>query len=145
MASRKPAEIQPEITEEMAGVSPEESTPEVEETPVEETTSRNNLRKLNKKESVGDVQYMNEVAKAKAILDEQPKIRMMIPLAIGEKKGKAFLDVGFNGYFMQLPKGVYLDLPESIANIVSESFQQTEAAGEDFKIDGDKRLETALS
>ena len=85
-------------------------------------------------------------------LDKQPKVRVLIPLEPNEKVGvvKEFRVKGilqyryvsgavwsktFNGYRVILPKGVYTDAPEQIADNIAKELDQTQRAGEHLKID----------
>lgn len=76
----------------------------------------------------------------KAILAKQPKVRMFIPLGIGEKKGSkgAYESVTINGYRMVFPKGEYITVPESVSLILEEHYNMTPEnteAGEAFRLD----------
>lgn len=76
----------------------------------------------------------------KAVLEKQPKVRMFIPLGIGEKKGAkgAFESVTINGFRMVFPKGEYISVPESVALILEEHYGMTPEsteAGEAFRLD----------
>lgn len=64
----------------------------------------------------------------------QPVIRMYLPLEGSEKIG-AIHPVQLNGFRMDIPKGVYVDVPEQVADILRDSFQQTESAGKAFRLD----------
>ncbi len=57
----------------------------------------------------------------KAMLDAQPKVRTFVPLENGEKLGE-FLPVNINGYRLNVPKGVYVDVPQTVADIIAESY-----------------------
>ncbi|MBI5402486.1 MAG: hypothetical protein HY959_03735 [Ignavibacteriae bacterium] len=61
----------------------------------------------------------------KEALAKQPKRSIMIPLEPNEKKGLAFETVQLNGYTYQLMKGVYVEVPEQIAQIIMDSQKQT--------------------
>jgi hypothetical protein len=59
---------------------------------------------------------------AKAHLDAQTKVRIMIPLDIGERIGTKH-PVTINGYRMWFPKGEMIDVPEDVATLISERFR----------------------
>lgn len=82
----------------------------------------------------------------KESLEKQPKVRMMIPLEGGEKIGVT-IPVTINGHRVNVPKGVYVNVPEQIADMLMESFNQTELAGRDFRVDlrQDKAAQDALT
>lgn len=69
-------------------------------------------------------------------LMKQNKVRIMVPLEIGEKRG-AYQTVTINGCVFNLMKGVMVEVPEQIAKIVEESFQLTAEVGQDMLIDRD--------
>jgi len=70
----------------------------------------------------------------KEILDRQPKVRMMLPLADGEKEG-AYETVQVNGHLYTMMKGVAVDLPEAVANIIAEKYRITLTAGAERRLD----------
>jgi len=57
-------------------------------------------------------------------LANQPKVRMMIPLDPGEKPG-AYRTVVINGYRFDVRKNTMVDLPESVAALLSEAYSIT--------------------
>jgi len=86
-------------------------------------------------------------------LKERP-VRILVPLDPKEQAGKvewrrndktgkeeqfhvsgAIQPVTLNGYQWLVPKGSYVEVPETVAQIITEKFQQTEQAGAAFKID----------
>lgn len=60
-------------------------------------------------------------------LESQKRITVMIPLEGKEKPGTMF-SVILNGYPIYIPKGVYVEVPQQIADVVQESQQQTRIA-----------------
>ena len=71
----------------------------------------------------------------------QPKVRILVPLENGEKivpgKEVPFLPVKINGYRLNVPKGSYIDVPKSVADIISESlniYDSNSASG--MRVDG---------
>lgn len=65
--------------------------------------------------------------KIKKILLTQPKVRIMIPKPESEK-GYFPHSVTINGYRLDLPKNVYLDVPEQVADMVLNAQKQTQEA-----------------
>lgn len=63
-----------------------------------------------------DQQRMREV------LEAQPKVRMIVPLESGEKLGAQEM-VSINGYQVWVPKGRYVNVPEQIADMLSDYLQ----------------------
>ena len=111
------------------------------------------IKKLDAKAKVtvvGDTKadkrhYASKAAAMKAKLDAQPKIRMLIPLTGKEKKGLASESVILNGYRTDWPKGEYINVPEQIADVLSDSLQQTSEAGKEFLADRTTEVENALT
>ena len=85
-------------------------------------------------------------------LEKQDKVRVLIPLEPKEKVGVvkevkvrgilqyrhvsgAVWSKTFNGYKIILPKGVYTNVPEQIADNIAAELDQTQRAGESLKID----------
>lgn len=50
-------------------------------------------------------------------LASEPKVRIMVPLASGEKPGVT-QSVVLNGYSMYIRKGDYVDVPKSVAEVL---------------------------
>lgn len=78
-------------------------------------------------------------------LREQQKVRVLVPLGPNEKRGKAFLEIGLNGAFYKIPKGEYIDLPQSIADIIMRSQQQTDESLSMFSVERAEDVRDALS
>ena len=88
--------------------------------------------------------HKSKAQKMKENLESQPKIRFFIPLAMGEKKG-AYETVNLNGYGLKIAKGMYVDLPTQVADVLAESYGQTEQAGQEFLADRQKVDEHGIS
>lgn len=68
----------------------------------------------------------------KAMLAKQPKVRILIPTEPKEKLG-ATESVILNGYRLNIMKGVYVEVPQQIAEVIMESQKQTLAAADELK------------
>lgn len=69
-------------------------------------------------------------------VNSQPKVNIFIPLEGKEKVGTAVLPVTINGHRWNVPKGIYVECPKSVADIVKESLNQTEQAYmNEFRLD----------
>lgn len=66
------------------------------------------------------ITYEGKAAKMKEALALQPKVRIKIPLEQGEKMGIT-KSVILNGYRLNIKKGVYVDVPEQVAEVLGES------------------------
>lgn len=73
----------------------------------------------------------SKAAIMKAKLDKQEKITIMIPLGAGEKTG-ASESVILNGYRLNIRKGMYVEVPEQVANVIKRS-QELILSSDDFK------------
>lgn len=62
----------------------------------------------------------SKAEKMKIFLASQPKIRVIVPLSDGEKKGST-QSVILNGYRLNILKGVYVDVPIQVAEVLNES------------------------
>lgn len=60
----------------------------------------------------------------KEALAKQPKVSIYIPLEKGESKN-AVETVILNGYRLNIKKGVYVEVPKQVADIIKDSYQQT--------------------
>jgi len=63
----------------------------------------------------------------KKCLEAQTKVRLIIPLEQGESYG-ATHPVIINGYRLNIKKGMYVDVPEQVAEMIEESQRQTQRA-----------------
>ena len=81
-----------------------------------------------------------KAARMKAKLAKQRKVRVIVQLMDGEKRGST-MSVILNGYRLNIQKGVYVDVPEQIADIIMESQQQTVLASEHELLLKDKKEE----
>lgn len=68
-----------------------------------------------------------KIARMKEVLKNQPTTRIFVPLEGREKPG-TLLPVTINGYRVNVPKGVYCDVPEQVGQIIMDSMNQTEEA-----------------
>lgn len=66
-----------------------------------------------------DKELKSDIERTKALLEADPSIMFHIPLAPGEKAGKATESVTINGYRTEYPKGVVVKMPQSHAEILS--------------------------
>lgn len=88
--------------------------------------------------------YESKAARMKALCDAEPKVRFMIPLGIGEKKG-AIEEAQINGYKINILKGVMVNIPMRFAKLLEESYQMTNEAGQEFLMDRNETVKEKLS
>jgi hypothetical protein len=105
-----------------------------------------------KEERVDEKRWLSKVDKMREALENQPKVRVLIPLEGEEKQGVvekvmvrgveetkyvsgAVWSKTFNGYKVIIPKGVYTDVPEQVAENISQEYNQTQHAGDQWSVD----------
>ena len=103
-------------------------------------------------QEVEKMRHMSKKERMKKILAKQPKIRMMIPLTGKEVKGQAFESVIINGYRTghkgegtDWPKGVYVDVPKQVADMLEKAYNQTSDLGSSLRADRSPEVEQALA
>lgn len=74
-----------------------------------------------------DAAFQGTAAYVRKTLKEQPKRRIFIPSTPGEPKDTMH-PFNINGYTVYVKKGVYVEVPETIADLAEASQNQTEAA-----------------
>jgi hypothetical protein len=95
-----------------------------------------------------DVALRQDAQKMKAHLDAQPKVSIMVPFEVGEnaEQGK---DIPFhcnlNGYAMDIPRGVYVDVPQQVADMIKARLESEGKIGSNWRIDADAKRTEALS
>jgi len=102
--------------------------------------SQNNLER----EVSADIKLIKES------LAKEPKVRISIPLGIGEKRGSpsAVESVTINGYRMVMPKGEYLTVPQSVADIIERHYNmspENTTAGEAFRLDKNRTKDDGMT
>lgn len=90
-----------------------------------------------------DINYGRAAKKQKEVLDGQKKQGFHIPLSPGEKKG-ALQYCNINGLEMWIPKGRYVQVPEDVRLLLSESLRIDVEAGEEFRLDQNPDKDEAL-
>lgn len=96
--------------------------------------------------------WKNKAERMKAHLESQKKVRILVPLDPTEQAGVvewrtdkngntyqvhisgAVETVQLNGYKYFIPRGKYVEVPEQIAEVVSNAQQQTLSAGSDISL-----------
>ena len=99
-------------------------------------------REAPKRKTDNDIEasMSKDIKNVKQALEKQPKVRIFIPLGIGEKKGSpsAFESVTINAYRMVLPKGEYVTVPQGVADILEAHYNTTPEntdMGQAFRLD----------
>jgi hypothetical protein len=100
-----------------------------------------------------EAKWLSKAMLMKRRLESQPLVRTLLPLEGSEKQGVvewrtdkkgekyqyvvsgAYETVQLNGYKYIIPKGVYCDVPEQIAEVLANAYHQTQAAGADISLD----------
>lgn len=116
MAKKKVAEEETVEVETTEVETPATSEEEPTETPVEkpETEKRSSAKE--------EAEFNKTVSDMKSFLADQPKVQVYVPLEIGEDlKSHPFIPVTINGYRLNVPKGVRVEVPKPVADIIFES------------------------
>jgi hypothetical protein len=71
--------------------------------------------------------HTSDAARMKDSLKSQEKVQIFVPLEGNERKGTQ-LPVTINGYRVNVPKGVYVQVPQGVAQVVMDSLNQTQQA-----------------
>ena len=79
----------------------------------------------------------------KEILDKAPRTDFLIPLFEGENEG-AVETCQINGYPFIIKKGVMVNIPVPVANLLAEKYRIAGLAGRDKRIDRNSETENAL-
>jgi|SRR5579871_66182 len=69
--------------------------------------------------------------KTQEMLESEPKVRIFIPFNVGEdknNKANQYAFFGINGFYVHVRKGMYVDVPKTIADMHMESVAETERA-----------------
>lgn len=102
----------------------------------------NNLPTTGGKETDPDSGSKAEIMK-KSLLS-QPRVNIFIPRADKEDP-TITLSVNLNGYRLDFPKNVYLEVSQQIAEVIKDSLNQRVAALLPFQVGRNKATEDALS
>ena len=86
----------------------------------------------------GHVPVGSKAEKMREALSKQRKVRILIPLEAKEKAGSTE-SVILNGYRLNIQKGVYVDVPSQVADVIMEANNQTQKAlDHPLKLSGDE-------
>jgi hypothetical protein len=107
-----------------------------------------------KEEKKSEKHWLNKAEAMRVKLEAQPKVRILVPLEGKEIQGVikttynqatkrqeqrhvsgAVQPVTLNGYMFLVPKGMYVEVPEQIAQVIQDKFNQTSQAGSNILID----------
>ena len=91
--------------------------------------------------------WKSDIQKMKDHLAKQRKVAVMIPLELGvspEQAEKIPFVVNINGYRLSIKRGVFVDVPEQVAEIVKERLQSEGQIGRELRIDRDTVTAEAL-
>lgn len=107
----------------------------------EEDSEAKRTRKRSKQEI--EAEARTEEAALRKALSSESKVRFAIPLYPGEKAG-ATHSVRINGVVFTYKKGVMYDMPESVANLLADSYNITMDAGRNMELGRSQDVENAL-
>lgn len=105
-------------------------------------------------EKKSEKKWMEKRERMRKTLEAQRTVRILVPLEGKERMGVvewryndktkrkeqvaisgSIQPVTLNGYMYLIPKGTYVEVPEQIAQVIQDKFNQTSQAGAELKID----------
>jgi hypothetical protein len=98
-------------------------------------------------EKKAETSLRNDARAMKAHLDAQPKVSIMIPFEVGENPEngkKVMFHCNLNGYAMDIPRGVYVEVPRQVADMIKERLESEGKIGAEWRIDRDAEKQEAL-
>jgi hypothetical protein len=124
-------------------IEKKEVDPILEADEVKEATPSTEAPKVEKPKEVKKLNDVDIVAQTKAILDAQEHTNFIIPMADGEQEG-AYDTIQINGYKLTIKKGVMVNIPIAVANLLAEKYRINMTAGMNKRIDRDNEHSEAL-
>lgn len=113
----------------------DEATEEIEE-PEEPKASTENTVKVSDREV--EKQWRGDAMKMKDHLAGQKKVNIMIPLEVGvppEVAEKIPFVCNLNGYRFSIKRGVFVEVPEQVAEMIKSRLESEGKIGRDLRID----------
>jgi hypothetical protein len=86
---------------------------------------------------------VDTVAQTKDILAKSPHVNFIVPLGEGENAGSSET-VQINGYRLTIQKGVMVNIPVQVANLLAEKYRIAMTAGQEKRIDRASDVSEAL-
>ena len=131
-----------ELLARLEGAEPVETPEELEAEPEVEEVEPVTEPVPTGKEAVNDKQiekeWRSDVQKMKAHLEKQPKVSIMIPLEQGvppESADKIPFVVNLNGYRLAIKRGVFVEVPMQIAEVVKANLESEGKIGSEYRLD----------
>ena len=138
-ADATPSEEAEETPEETTEEETEEETPEEEASEEEpEETPAPKVEKPKLSDMEVEKELRTDAAKMKAHLAKQKKVSVMIPLEQGvspEVAEKVPFVVNLNGYRLSIKRGVFVEVPEQIADMIKERLESEGKIGSKYRLD----------
>ena len=94
--------------------------------------------------SAAQAKVNDVVAQTKEILSKSPHVNFIIPRTDTEP-ANAVETVQINGYRLTIQKGVMVNIPVQVANLLAEKYRIAMTAGQDKRIDTSADKQKALS
>ncbi len=118
---------------------------EVKEEKLEEVTPKASVKKEAPASKIekSPKKAVDIVALTKEKLDAEEHTNFIIPMADGEAEG-AYDTVQINGYRLTIKKGVMVNIPISVANLLAEKYRINMTAGMEKRADRDNAHSEAL-
>ena len=109
------------------------NAPAAAQAPVEEGANSNVQRAL-----------LSDAEMTRRALAKAPKVWFMVPLSPFEKEG-AYEEVYINGYRTTIKKGVMVEIPQPVMEILANKYKVETEAGKEMRVNRDSRTEDALT
>jgi hypothetical protein len=127
---------------------PETETPEEPEAPEEtEEEPEEPVAKAKVSDREVEKQWRGDAQKMKDHLAKQKKVSIMIPLEVGvapEVAEKIPFIVNMNGYRFSIKRGVFVEVPEQVADMIKERLESEGKIGRNLRIDRNPNTLEAL-
>jgi len=88
-------------------------------------------------------EHLDDAHAMKEQLSKQPKVSFLIPLGPGENEGSTD-QVCLNGYKLKIKKGVMVELPQQVAEILANKYKVQMMAGRESLVSRSAKVEEAL-
>lgn len=86
---------------------------------------------------------LSDAEATRRTLMREEKVWFMVPLGQSEKPG-AYEEVYINGYRTTIKKGVMVEIPRSVMEILANKYKVETEAGAEFRTDRDAKTQDAL-
>ena len=90
-------------------------------------TTEKTVTAVEKEEPFNRKAFLNECKAMKKLLDKEPKKKVRLPL-LKDKNALNYVPVCINGYIYQVKRGVEVEVPDYVAEVLKNSMKQDQYA-----------------